>query len=95
MAARGQASKDKIKAKIFEVFENAFENGKEIRIPMEENGETIEIKVTLTAAKVNVRDAETMPIMQQGDPSPAQEVLAEPTAEEKENISNLIARLGL
>ena len=94
MAARGQESKDKIKAKIFEVFEDAFENGKEIRIPMEENGETIEIKITLTAAKVNVRDAETMPIMPQGNPSPAQEMV-EPTAEEKENISNLIARLGL
>ncbi len=54
--ARGQVSKQKVAEKIVNSFEGAFlyNDGKEIRIPMEEDGEQIQIKVALTAAKENV-----------------------------------------
>ena len=49
--ARGSTSKEIITAKILSMFEGSFINGKEIRLPMMEDGSPIEIKVTLTAAK--------------------------------------------
>lgn len=52
--ARGSIAKEEITKKILETFEGSFLNEKEIRIPIVENGETIQIKVALTAAKVNV-----------------------------------------
>ena len=39
MAARGTESKTKITEKILNTFEGSFLNDKEIRIPMNENGE--------------------------------------------------------
>ena len=56
MAARGAEAKLEITKKLLEVFPNSFmyNEGKEIRIPVVENGEVIQIKVTLTAAKTNV-----------------------------------------
>ena len=54
MAARGAWSKEQVWNKILETFPGSFVNEKEIRIPMIENGDRIEIKVTLTAAKTNV-----------------------------------------
>ena len=53
MAARGAWSKEQVWNKILETFPGSFVNEKEIRIPMIENGDRIEIKVTLTAAKTN------------------------------------------
>ena len=54
--ARGQIAKAEIQKKILNNFEGSFlyNDGKEIRIPIQENGEDIQIKVTLTAAKENV-----------------------------------------
>ena len=52
--AKGQKSKIVIQNKILELFPEAFIYGKEIRIPLKENGEDIQIKVTLTCAKDNV-----------------------------------------
>ena len=52
--ARGAESKELITQKILETFEGSFKYDKEIRIPMLENGEIVQVKVTLTAAKVNV-----------------------------------------
>jgi hypothetical protein len=49
--ARGSESKENITKKLLETFCGSFVNGKEIRVPMVENGEVIEIKITLTAAK--------------------------------------------
>jgi hypothetical protein len=54
--ARGSQAKEEITAKILEVFEGSFLYDKHIRIPVKECGETIEIKVTLTAAKDIVGD---------------------------------------
>ena len=51
--AKGQESKEKIIETLLSTFPNSFLNngGKEVRIPMIEAGEPLEIKVTLTAAK--------------------------------------------
>ena len=54
MAARGAIAKEQIIEKLLQFFPGSFKNDKEIRIPVEENGEDIQIKVTLTAAKVNI-----------------------------------------
>ena len=46
MAAKGTESKSLVTKKILEIFPNAFlyNNDKEIRIPLTEQGETVEIK---------------------------------------------------
>ena len=51
--AKGVIAKEFIKEKLLETFEGSFvyNNGKEVRIPYEENGELVQIKVALTAAK--------------------------------------------
>lgn len=54
MAVKGAVAKQEITEKILSTFEGAFINDKEIRVPVQENGERVEIKITLTAAKVNV-----------------------------------------
>lgn len=51
MAIKGQVVKQQIADKILSTFEGAFVYGKEIRIPVRENGEMVQIKVALTAAK--------------------------------------------
>ena len=100
--ARGAQSKEAIIAKILETFEGAFKYDKEIRIPMNEDGEPIQIKVALTCAKTNVesggdtaipgevKDAATVGL------TPASSgTMAEPTPEEKANVESLLKSLGL
>lgn len=105
MAAKGALAKEEVMNKILAAFPGSFKYEKEIRIPMMENGEPLQIKVTLTAAK-NMVDAGgdvAMPGDQSGafaaTPAPAQlkqdAVMAEPTAEEKQNVKNLMTMLGL
>ena len=91
--------------KILATFPDSFKYEKEIRIPMMENGEPLQIKVTLTAAKnmVDVGGDVAIPGDQSGafaaTSAPAQlkhdAVMAEPTAEEKQNVKNLMTMLGL
>ena len=53
--ARGSYEKELITNTILKIFKNSFINDKEIRIPvMSAEGEEIQIKVTLTAAKTNI-----------------------------------------
>ena len=54
--AKGQISKSQITNKLLEIFNGAFlyNDGKEIRIPMIEDGSEVQIKVSLTCAKDNV-----------------------------------------
>lgn len=98
MAAKGTESKNIIFAKLQEIFPKSFweDQGKILRIPLDENGTRVEIKITLTAAKNNlggeaVESAfEETPIIN----SIANTVL-EPTQEEKDNVNRLITSLGL
>lgn len=97
MAAKGAVSKQIVTDKIIEMFPGAFIYGKELRIPMEEDGQTVEIKVALTCAKTNV-GGDGVFVDNQGQASAfpdATPASTEPTAEEKENISKLMDRLGL
>lgn len=93
MAVKGSQAKEAITQKLMEVFPNAFSYEKEIRIPMEENGETVEIKVTLTCAKVNVGNANR--IMSTNTAPVFSTESSEITPEEKSNVIDLVARLGL
>ena len=100
MAARGAWSKEQVWNKILETFPGSFVNEKEIRVPMVENGERIEIKVTLTAAKTNVGgDAgiASEEASEGGQPNVVEDTVtvAPPSAEEKAQVSNLLAKLGL
>lgn len=49
--ARGAIAKEKLTKAITTIFKNSFVNGKEIRVPIDDGGEIVEIKISLTAAK--------------------------------------------
>ncbi len=105
MAARGTESKNIIFAKLQEVFPNAFweDQGKILRIPLDENGARVEVKVTLTAAKNNLKDenavsafSDTNSFSLNDTPNKSNDIKSlEPTQEEKENVSKLLAALNL
>ena len=108
--ARGTESKSYITKKILETFEGSFlyNDGKEIRIPLKEDGEIVQIKVTLTCAKTNVStedstpaEFKTIPAANASNelnfedtpaPSPA-EINATP--EEKANIARLVEKFNI
>ena len=94
--ARGSESKQIVINKIMEMFPDAFLYGsKELRIPLQENGERIEIKVALTCAKTNV-GGDGATVTSEGQSNVAVDAAsAAPTDEEKANIANLMERLGL
>lgn len=89
--ARGSLAKEEIAQKILDTFENSFRYDKEIRIPYVEMGETIEIKVTLTAAKVNVG----LHVEAASTEKAATPTSTEITKEEKEEVAALMERLNL
>ena len=106
MAAKGTESKAIIFNKLMELFSNCFweDENKILRIPMTENGDIVEIKVSLTAAKTNL--GETGAPASAFSPPGAEEVSGymtppvssetlEVSQEEKENVANLLASLGL
>lgn len=100
MAAKGSVLKKEIADKILEIFPDSFlyNNGKEIRINGVENGESLQIKVTLTTSKTKVEN-ENSSIE---TPSPTlvknedmEKFPQEPTEEEKERLTFLLNKLGL
>lgn len=107
MAARGSIAKEEVMNKILATFPGAFKYEKELRIPMMENGEELQIKITLTAAKNMVAaggDTAIPGATLATSPAPAQlkhdavshqYEPAEPSEEEKKNVVNLINLLGL
>lgn len=107
MAIKGAIAKQEVANKILEIFgDKAFVYDKDIRINCIENGETVQIKVALTAAKVAVEKdgdnampaATVAPKAEMVDfenMAPAPAPIVEPTADEKKNIADLLAQLGL
>ena len=99
MAVRGSIAKEEITEKLMEVFSGSFKNNKEIRIPWKENGEDIQIKVTLTAAKDIVSNGAETSIKESssGDFPVIEEPVrvVEATPAEKENVANLLKLLNL
>lgn len=104
--ARGAVSKSIVFKKILDTFDGSFpyNGGKELRIPMIEDGEEIQIKVALTAAKENVNpgDEDALPGVAAVKETNAQlnfedkpKVTVEATEEEKQNVSDLLKALGL
>lgn len=96
--AKGAESKQKVLDKIMEIYPEAFLYGnKELRIPFNEEGQRVEIKVALTCAKTNVGgDGES--VLSGGQPSAfsdAAPAKTAPTDEEKQTIANLMEKLGI
>ena len=100
MAAKGTQSKMIVFNKLQESFPGSFweDEGKILRIPLNEDGSCVEIKVTLTAAKNILGDGAVASAFQ---PSPQDNIINEPvpaveiTEEEKERVAQLIKSLGL
>lgn len=106
--ARGAASKEQVMAGILAAFPGSFKYDKEIRIPMNEDGEIIQIKCVLTAAKVNVENGgdtavpgaatatatATKTVTASVNPAPVG-FMNKPTAEEKQAVADLVSKLGL
>ena len=79
--------------KILEVFPNSFINGKEIRICGNENGEEVQIKVTLTAAKENiVNETVEKPT---AAATATDDYTVEITPKEKRTVAEMLAALNL
>ena len=90
--ARGSQAKQEIAQKILDTFEGSFAYDKELRVPVYENGELIQVKITLTAAKTNVEPAGGQ-VVETAEAKPV--VSATVTEEEKQQVNDLVARLGL
>ena len=105
MAAKGSILKKEIAEKILATFPGSFlyNDGKEIRINGTENGENLQIKISMTTAKVaveggddNVLPGEKAAVTADAKPTGTNEkVPQEPTAEEKERLTTLLNKLGL
>ena len=95
MAARGQELKNQIVNKILEVFPNSFINGKEIRICGNENGEEVQIKVTLTAAKENIVNETAEKSTAAATITPTDDYTVEITSKEKRTVAEMLAALNL
>lgn len=98
MALKGTATKAIIQKKILETFPGSFlyNDGKEIRITMQEDGADVQIKVALTAAKTPVSaDGEEFAVnpaqeagIEFGTPAPA------PTAQMTEEENQTILKMA-
>lgn len=98
MAAKGALLKQEVAEKIIAAFPNKsflYNDGKEIRINGTENGENLQIKVTLTCAKVAVQQEEVTPTGSIKVEEGFEKVPAEPTQEEKERLAKLLNQLGI
>ena len=96
MAIKGSIAKEEIIKRMMEVFEDSFMNDKTLIIPMMENGEEVQIKLTLTASKTNIPHsngkAEISEAVATGMSNPVEVI--EPTEEEKKRVVDLINKLG-
>lgn len=100
MAAKGQICKQEILNKMLEVFPGSFmQDDKILRIPVEEGGEPVEIKVTLTAAKDLLVGGGSLDWSDSTDKKDAGTVASplttEPTEEEKQNVQRMLEKLGM
>ncbi len=103
MAAKGSILKQEIANKILEAFPGSFlyNDGKEIRINGTENGESLQIKLTLTAAKVAVEGGSNITLSGGSSVTDTKvntvhaNIPQEPSDEEKERLQTLLSRLAL
>ena len=100
--AKGAEAKKQIFETLLKTFDGSFmyNNGKELRVNVEEESGPVQIKITLTAAKEAVSpEGEILKVVKKKE---AQEtvvdntpIITEPTAEEKQNVEDLLKSLGL
>lgn len=105
MGAKGSILKKEVAEKILAAFPGSFlyNDGKEIRINGTENGESLQIKVALTCAKVAVEGGDDTILPGEKTAATAgvkptgtnEKIPQEPTAEEKERLTTLLNKLGL
>lgn len=102
MAAKGAISKVQIANKILEQFPGSFlyNDNKEIRINMMEDGQPVQIKITLTASKTIVEGGGKAIETDNGKidfeaPSVKENIPTEPSEEEKQRVIDLLDRLGI
>lgn len=103
--AKGAYAKECIFEKILNTFEGSFmyNNGKECRVPFNENGVPVQIKVALTCAKDNVNPTGEVLEKSAAVPQETGEFMnfpephkkAQITEEEKKNVEDLMKALGL
>ena len=102
--AKGNQLKKEILDKMLKVFPNSFlyNNGKELRICGQEDGNEIQVKVTLTAAKENVYSGqdnatpgETAINFENNENTIVEQKTIQPTQEEKDNVKKLMETFGL
>ncbi len=105
MSARGSILKQEVAEKILAAFPGSFlyNDGKEIRINGIENGESLQIKISMTCAKVAVEGGDDTVLP--GEKTAAttdvrptgtnEKIPQEPSAEEKERLKTLLDKLGL
>lgn len=102
--ARGAVAKAEVLKKIQNSFEGAFlyNDGKELRIPMMEDGEQVQIKVALTCAKDNVEPGQDNAIPGAAtnnkiefENTSVEKKVVKPTEEEVKNVNDLLQALGL
>ena len=99
--AKGAIAKKEIMQKIIEMFPGSFlyNNDKEVRINSTEEGNPVQIKITLTCAKTPVEDengifeTNNSNAIEFKDTSKPQDIV-EPTEEEKANLKALLDNLS-
>lgn len=89
--ARGNKSKEIILTAIKELFPKSFMDNKTLRIPIHEDGELIEIKLTLTAAKDTLGGSEIASATNVNSSSSESDI---PTEEEINEVKELLKQLG-
>lgn len=97
MALKGTKSKNEITEKILSSFKEAFIYNKEIRIPCQEDGVSVQIKVTLTCAKENVdiNGAAAPSVGSETNDGFPEVKSAEPSEAEIAQVNSLMEKLGL
>lgn len=103
--AKGSIAKSEVYSKVMGMFPGSFmyNDGKELRINMEEDGEPIQIKLVLTVAKTPVSNGDDNALpgaaVASNDTSVASEVTtsvpAQVSDEEKQSVQDLMSKLGL
>jgi hypothetical protein len=101
--AKGAKVKAKVYKKILEMFPGSFmyNSDKELRIPVTEDGEPIQLKLTLTVSKTPVENDNAVAAATEQEegsfPSPVGSPVATPQVsdEEKQTLQAMMERLGL
>ena len=94
MALKGAKSKETITEIILKSFKGSFVKDKKIYIPMKEDGQDVQVALTLTCPKNLVNIEESAAALDWSSSTPERKNI-DLTPEEKEKIEELIKKLNL